>query len=97
MKLGLLSRRYQNRADELVLDTDDCDLLDEAFAGPFKKLLKLLGLTSEEMAMIVVGVVVLLPRIGIIAEEESEKAKKKKAEAEQLEMNSGASEEMAHA
>lgn len=84
LKLGLVSKRYRDRAEELVLDSDDCDLLDEAFAGPFKKLLKLLGLTSEEMAMIVVGFIVLAPRIGVIIEEETEKAKQKKAEKEQF-------------
>jgi hypothetical protein len=78
LKLGLVSKRYPKRADELVLDSDDLDLLDEAFAGPFKKLLKLLGLSSEEMAMIVVGIIVMMPRIGVIVEEESEKAKQKK-------------------
>jgi hypothetical protein len=84
LKLGLVSKRYKSRADELVLDPDDLDLLDEAFAGPFKKLLKLLGLTSEEAAMIVVGIIVMLPRIGIIVEEETERAKEKKAAAGEL-------------
>lgn len=79
IKLGLISKRYPERADEIILDPEDCDLLDEAFVGPFKKLLKLLGLTSEEMAMIVVGILVLLPRVGIIAEEETQRAKDRKA------------------
>jgi hypothetical protein len=77
VKLGLVSKHYKSRADELVLDEDDVDLLNEAFAGPFKKILKLIGLTSEEISMIVVGILIILPRIAVVVDEESGKAKAK--------------------
>lgn len=73
VRQGLLSKRYPNRAEEIVLDEDELDLVDEAFAKPLQKILKWLGLSSDEMAMIVVGITVLAPRAFIAIEEEQKK------------------------
>lgn len=75
IKYGFLTKRYSNRADELILDKEECDFVDDAFARPLLKLIKLIGLSSDEIFMIVIGITILLPRAGVVLDEEIKRNK----------------------
>lgn len=75
IKDGIISRRYPNRREELVLDEEECDFIDDAFSRPLLKIIKLIGLTSDELFMLVVGLTILLPRGAIAIDEETKRHK----------------------
>jgi hypothetical protein len=71
LKLGIVAKKYRHRADDICLSPDELELTDDAFGKPLQGFVKLLGLADDDLAMIVVAVMVLGPRVGVIVEEES--------------------------